>query len=222
MRFVYPDINKVFDTEDDYVNELVIENSRLLYALLLDIKQQIKGGEGRAVLSIDDKVQPMSKFAELLLDFFPFEINTRLLLNKASAALERSILQGEQYQRSLELLNEIEKFLIDSSFPFNCDVNFSNITLASLIKACGLSFAEDHDSLCEKIIDYMELVREFDKNKLFITYNLRCIVSDNEMNKFLDTILAHGYHLIMIESSLHSMLSKEKRYIVDANHCEIC
>ncbi|MDO5015327.1 MAG: type II-A CRISPR-associated protein Csn2 [Clostridia bacterium] len=222
MKFVYPDIDKVFDTEKKSVNEIVIENPQLLYSLLLDIKGQIKGDEGRSVLSNNGKILPMSKFAELLYDYFPFELNNRFIVTKATLALEKSILEGSQYSDFLELLNNIEKFLSESTLSFNCDINFSNITLSSLIKACGMYFVEDYDSLCEKIIDYIELVSEFDKNKLFITYNLRNIISDEETSRFIDTILIHKYHLIMIESSAHKLLPKESRYIVDETLCEIC
>ena len=84
-----------------------------------------------------------------------------------------------------------------------------------------MEFRDDYISLPEKLLDYMELVTEYECKKLFITYNLRSIVSDNETNLFLDSVLQHEYNVLMIESSEHSRLANEQRYIVDADLCEI-
>ena len=51
MKFVYPDIDCVFDTEIERINTIVIENPRLLCAMISDLQTQLAGGEGRAVLS---------------------------------------------------------------------------------------------------------------------------------------------------------------------------
>lgn len=40
--------------------------------------------------------------------------------------------------------------------------------------------------------------------------------------KFLETILSHGYNVTMIESSEHLRLENERRFIVDSDLCEIC
>lgn len=45
----------------------------------------------------------------------------------------------------------------------------------------------------------MELVREYDSEKMFITLNLRSYISDDEMNKFVNDVVARGYKLLMVE-----------------------
>ena len=68
----------------------------------------------------------------------------------------------------------------------------------------------------------MELVTEFERKKLFVLYNLRSLISDKEAELFLDTVLRHGYNVIMLDSSEHTRLPHEQRYIVDRSLCEIC
>ena len=46
----------------------------------------------------------------------------------------------------------------------------------------------------------MELVREYDSEKMFITLNLRIYISDDEMNKFVNDVVARGYKLLMVEN----------------------
>ena len=70
------------------------------------------------------------------------------------------------------------------------------------------------------LLDYMELVREFDHDKLFITVNLRSYYNDETILKFMETVLAHDYKVFMIENKDYPVLAKEKRRIVDEDLCE--
>ena len=85
-----------------------------------------------------------------------------------------------------------------------------------------MEFREDYDSLSEKLVDYFELVEKYDRKKLFIIYGMRSFVADKEMELFLETVLQHGYNVLMIESGERDRLPSESRYIVDSSLCEIC
>lgn len=222
MKFVHSEINHVFDTKTGKVPTLVIENPGLLYRLLVDIRGQLAGINGKCVVSNEGKILNFEKSAELLTEYVPFTINRKNLLNKASASLERSVMEGDLYVEAMELLHHVESFLLKASFDFNGDIIFSKMNFASLVKASGLEFREEYESLPEKVIDYMELVAEFEGEKLFILYNLRSLISDQETELFLDTALRREYNILMLESSEHSRLSNEQRYIVDDSLCEIC
>ena len=80
---------------------------------------------------------------------------------------------------------------------------------------------EEYDSMPEKVIDYMELVRTFDRDKLFITVNMRAFMTDEEAELFLSTVLSYGYHMLMLESSAKPLLKSESRVIIDEDLCEI-
>lgn len=222
MKLVLPEINHVFETEQGYVNELVIENQGLFYRILMDVYNQLQGLEGIAVLSENDKQIPISKYLEVLDRFIPFELSKKNLVSKLSSELEKKAIEPENYQATMELLSGIEKYLSDISFDFNCDINFNTITIPALIKATGISFCEDYDSLGEKVIDYMELVYEFDKRKLFLIVNIRSYMDDTELEMFIETVNRHGYSVVLIESKESVEIKGIKRYIVDIDLCEIC
>ena len=67
----------------------------------------------------------------------------------------------------------------------------------------------------------MELIYEFDRQKLFITVNMRSFVSDAEAELFARTVIAHGYRVLMLESAERERLSNENRLIIDGDLCEI-
>ena len=221
MKLVYPEIDRVFDTGSGKVPALIVENQGLLYRLLSDIRAQLDGNDGKCVVSSDGKVLPMEKTVELHTEFIPFSINKKALLNKASAVLERSVLEGELYGEALALTQALEAFLMKAAFPLGGDVFFSKVTFSNLLKASGPEFREEYDSLAEKLLDYMELVTEYERTKLFVLYNLRSLIADRDAELFLDSVLRHGYNVFMIESGEHTRLSGEQRYIVDESLCEI-
>ena len=221
MKFVYPDIENVFDTDIDKVNSLIIENQNLMVSLLEDVNNLLQGKDGISVLSENDKELQFDKFAELIFQYVPFSINTKSLISKVSSAFEKNAMLDERYSQTMEMLGKIESYLFDLSQNFSGDFVFSKINISSLIKSVGIEFNEDYNSLGEKLVDYFELVTEYDKRKLFITLNLRDFINDKETELFIDTVLCHGYNLIMIDSHEHKLLKNENRIIVDDSLCII-
>lgn len=220
MKIVFPGIFRVFETEQEKVNVIVVENQNLLARILMDIHAQIAGDDGETVVSEDNKVVVLKKRVELLSQFFPFSINQKSLITKISGELEKVAVQ-EHYENTMKFLSEVESFFWDLSLELKGDIRFENINVSAIIKAIGVSIRDEYDTLCEALIDYMELVREYDKDKLFIILNLRSFVNDREINSFFDTILRQHYHVILLENCEHTVLQTEERYIIDADLCEI-
>lgn len=221
MKFVYPDISMIFDTEDDRINTIIIENANLFCDVLNDIQRQISGMDGISVVSQKNVPSNMSKKVELLDRFVPFEINSKSLISKISTEIEKNALDGERYHDTVELLGRISEFLNQLTFDFNCDIVFQKMDIGSIIKACAPSILDEYQSLAEKLLDYFAMITEFIGEKLFITVNLRSYLSDAETELFMQSVRAHGYHLVMIESAERVKLSSEKRLIIDQDLCEI-
>lgn len=92
----------------------------------------------------------------------------------------------------------------------------------TLIKAAGICVDDDYDNLGEQLLDYFELVQEYDGKKLFILVNLRSYLSDAEMNLFLQNIVERDIQILILESSEHPILEWECRHIVEADFCILC
>lgn len=71
----------------------------------------------------------------------------------------------------------------------------------TLIKAAGICVDDDYDNLGEQLLDYFELVQEYDGKKLFILVNLRSYLLDAEMNLFLQNIVERDIQILILESS---------------------
>lgn len=222
MKIVFPEIDYVFDFGIyNTVYTLVIENQRLFGKLIGSIYLQLTGDDGTGVVSEGDKELSFNKCVEMITQFFPFEMNRKSLLGKIYASIEKQAQSEEMYLETAELMSQIETFLFRLTQGFSCDIVFPKINISTLLKASGAEINEDYDSLAEKIVDYFEVVTEFEQKKVFITVNLRSFITDEETKLFIDTILSHGYNVIMIENFEHTNLSNEKRIIVDSDLCVI-
>ncbi len=221
MKFVYPSIEAVFDTEMERVNCLVVENQRLLYEILEDLHRQMLGLDGRAVISKDDMPLSAGKSVELLTQFVPFDLNKKSLLQKITAELEKTAVTEAYYAETARLISELETHLYNLAFAYRCDISFPKISIGSVLKASGVEIRGEDSELGEKLVAYMELVTEFEGEKLFILLNLRSFLPDAEIALFYETVLSHGYHVLMLESSVHPLLELEQRKIVDMDLCEI-
>ena len=115
----------------------------------------------------------------------------------------------------------VELWLNDLAYDYPCDIVFSNISIPALLKAACPELRGENASIAERVLDYMELIEEFDRRKLFFTLNMRSYVADEEMDRFAHTVVSHGYSVIAIEAHAYPMLSMEKRVVIDSDLCEI-
>lgn len=221
MKIFFPEIDYLFDTECGKINTVIIENPKLFCSVLSDIAEQLSGNDGKSVLSKGDKILQQTKYLELLDSFVPFDINTKSLVTKLCVRLEETAVSDAFYAETTELIGKIEGFLYSLSFELPCDIEFTKMNVGSLVKAAGIEICNDSESIAEKIIDYIQLVTELIAEKLFITVNLRSYISDKETELLMQTVLSHGYHLLMIENCEHERLAFENRIIMDKDLCLI-
>ena len=223
MKFAHPDVGKVFVLGQASVPTLVIENQRLFSKLLHDMDAALEGRDSCVVLSRQESPISFSKHAEMIVDFLHFDLNQKTLLSKVCAALESRAISPECYLATQELLAEVENRIEEWAFAFPCHITASKVSVTSLLKAAGVEIQDDYDGAdgeAERIIDYMELVREFDRDKLFVLVNMRCYFDDAVMERFLETVVAHEYKVLMIEGRALAKLKAEDRVTIDADLCE--
>jgi CRISPR type II-A-associated protein Csn2 len=222
MKIILPQVDYVFDCGQDRCCSIVLEKQELFYRVLEDIAHQIQGEEGATVLSEEDKLLSFAKNGELLSQFVPFDMNKKALLTKITAKLNQLAVTEQFYERTQKLLAGWEKYLMELSMELVGNFDFSKISADSLLKAAGLHIDDMYDNLGEELLDYFELVQEYEGRKLFILVNLRSYMSDDEMEEFLENVLARGIQLLMLEGVEREHLRSEKRYIIDENLCLIC
>ncbi|MCI8331923.1 MAG: type II-A CRISPR-associated protein Csn2 [Clostridiales bacterium] len=223
MKLAHPAFSEVISLDGHITPTVVIENKRLFRTLICDFRCAIEGSDNNLVLSKNEKIIELSKNAELLTDFVHFNINKKPLLNKIIAELEKAAVSSEHYVKTQEFLSKVERTVDEWAFSFPCDIVSSKISVSTILKAAGVEIRneyEGHIGEVEKIFDYMELVREFDRDKLFVTVNMRAYFDDEIITEFLKTVSLHECKVLMVESQAYALLAREKRITIDADLCE--
>lgn len=221
MKYCHPFFDAAIVTGLDKVNTIVVENASAFSELLRDISSSVEGNDEQSLLYSNGKTLSFSSNAELLSSFFPFELNKKTLLTKIASALEKQALTAERYEGCMKLMSATEAFLYSLADSFDCNLSFGKISPSSIIKASGLEIVDDYTSLPEKLLDYFETVREFEREKLFFTVNLRSFLSDDEAEKFFQSVVMHQFSVIMFENKDYPTSKWEKRLILDSDLCTI-
>ena len=87
-KLVYGKYDISMSLEENYVNELIIENPPILAEMVQELTAQADGGEGGFVLSEDGKPLSVEKNLVFIKDPFSVDVNQRKLLSRLYEELE--------------------------------------------------------------------------------------------------------------------------------------
>ena len=220
MKLVYKDMGHILRFGEGYVNELIIENKKMFFDVVDSMHRQTEGLHGDCVLSISNRPVEFGKYADLTVQFAPFQMNRKSLLTKLYAALERKAQNSETYLKTGELLGELERYILGISEELPFAINCQKLAIGPIIRALSPEIEESDKEPIEKVFAYMELVRELDRDKLFVMANMRSYFSDEEMEKFTESVSLHDFNVLLLESHEAPKLNYTKRYVVDTDLCE--
>ena len=220
MILCHPQIETLLDVSLPGVTSLVIENPVFYRELLMDLYAQMDGMAGKFVLSHEGKTLSIATWVELIDNVLHFDLNTRTLLGKVQSAMEQTAVNETFFLKTAELLQQLERYTQELAFQFDCDILCKHCSVSGLLKAVGIALRDDYEDPLERLADYMELIREFDREKLFVLVNLRSFFDDDHVEKFLETVSAHGYRLLLLDGIERKKLPQERRITIDNDLCE--
>lgn len=220
MILAHPQLDTVLEFGGSNVNALVVEHPDFYRSLICDLYGQLQGEAGKLILSEKGKTLPISKWVELVDNCIHFELNRKSLLTKVCAAMERTAVSESFFLKTSELLCALEHYVDELAFELPSDIVCEKCSVAGILKGIGVSIRDDYDDPLERLIDFMELVREFDRDKLFVLVGLRSFFADQQVEAFLKTLLDHGYRVLLLDCVSREKLSSEKRLTIDNDLCE--
>ena len=124
-------------------------------------------------------------------------------------------------QRTHKLLADLECYLNDLAMEQDVELTYEKLSLNNLLKSVGARVVIDYNKLVERLFAYMDLVRRFEGEKLFLLVNLRSFVSNEDMELFMQTVVAHGLQVLLVDNQAYPLLPLERRRIIDMDLCEI-
>ena len=220
MILCHPEIETIIDFSSSHIQSVVIESPSFFRYLMVDLYTQ-KGGEpGKFVLSDGGKTLSMSTSIEIIDNCLRFDLNTKPILNKIISSMEKHSVDEDFFLKTSQILQQVEQYIDELAFSFNCDLVYNHCSTAGLLKSVGLSLRDEYTDFLERLADYMELVREFDRDKLFVLVNIRSFFSDSHIEKFFETAFSHGYNILLLDNIGRKKLRFENRLSIDNDLCE--
>ena len=134
--------------------------------------------------------------------------------------MEQQAVSEDFFLKTSGLLGQLESYMDELSFSLPCDIVCEKCTVSGLVKSMGIHIRDDYEDPMERLLDYMELIREFDRDKLFVLVGLRSFFSDHAVSLFLKTALNHGFHILLMDCVDRQKLPQERRLTIDKDLCE--
>lgn len=221
MKLAYENFSTIIETSPQTVTGIIIENPSMLFRFLADMRETVEGQVEKIVLSSDNKIVDFSKNVELLTDFIRFDLNQKALLSKIMTSIDQISQSDKFYDKSQQILARIESHIMELTIDFPCEFAYEKLNMLSVIKAMGISLTDDYFCLEEKLLAYMDMVRDFLNKKLFILVNCRGFIPCHQMQDFVNTALQREHEILFVDNMSYPRLLQEKRLIIDEDLCEI-
>ena len=220
MKIASPCFSEVIEIPEGTTFELVLENQNLFRSFLGDLRFQFEGGDGSAVLSVDNTPVSISKNVDILDNFAPFDINTKTMLSKISSFMEKTAVDEEHLLQTSALIAEIENYMYELSFSFPFRTECRKLNISSVIKAVSVFITDDGKSAAETVVNYMTALTELDKSRIFIAVNVRCFFSDGEISEIVKETETRQLRLLLLENTARTRIDGVERLTVDSDLCE--
>ncbi len=221
MRLVNIKYGMNIEFDENEILEIVIEQPRAFSEIVYMLINQCNGADEDFILSEDEQIIKLNKYADIIMDFFAVSPNNKKIITKLYSGLE------EIAQNYIEEKTDINSKIVSvldaittsegcAEISYNLDYNWTD-----LFKLYNISFSDDYLSLIDKITSYIKIVSQFTDIKILFFINARSYLTKDEMNVLYETARYCKINIALIESHEFVERNDEKRYIIDKDLCFI-
>jgi len=213
-------LNSPLIFEDRYINILIIERSSYFYKIVKELHMQSKDLGGEFVLSDKNITLPLSKNISLITNPFTIDPNERDTINGLFSKMKIDAMGEELYLDTNELILKLEFKLQNIMSRQPMQLVMENLDMINLFKIANIKF-EISEPLLEKLCDYVSILSEYRKIKLFIFINIKSYMTESDLEQFYTFVQYQKINILLIERYSSNHLKSEKIKIIDEDICEI-
>ncbi len=220
MKLKLENIEQEFDYDKNNVCQLVLEDPEMFFNLTNGLIKQANGDEQVCFLYDKDKDLDLSKYAEIVSDYYSFSCNSK----KINSLVQKKILQiceNLDFAEDLDKLNKIlSKFInkisdnVDIPIETNKDIQFPEI-----VKFMDIDVRES-ESLLDRLLDYINILGKLKNTKLLILFNPTLYLSEKKI-KILFKQCVYNEIKVFLVCNLDNNLFADKKVVIDKELCEI-
>ena len=220
MKLKINNIQQEFDFDNNDICQLILEDSEMFFNKTNNILKQLDGGVPECFLYENDKDMDLSKYAEIVHDYYSFTCNNK----KINSLVQKKILQlcesldfvGELDNLNKTLIKVVQKISdnVDVQIEMNKDIQFNEI-----VKFMDIEIKEGEE-LFDKLIEYINILAKLKSVRLLIFYNLPTYMSMKNIKLILKQCVYNELKVLLICNKDNNLLV-DKKIIIDEELCEI-
>ncbi len=222
MKLVHKELPFQILFEEEFVPVCLIESPVWWRILQREIYTQVQGGEGRWVLSEEEKELKLSKAAHLILSPIYLDENQKSLWNGVTRLIGTKVMDEAHWKDWQEINALLHRFFaeLETEFLFSYYLD-GEIDVPALAKSLGLRIETDFKSDLERLLAYCILVKEVLGIKLFIFVQLHDYFTEKELTLLYEEIQTRKWNALLLETHVEQRVLGEKYYIIDKDGCGI-
>jgi len=222
LKLVHPDWEMQIRWTETKIPVLVIENEQCLFNTVDELHRQINFGDGKFVLSSNDKSLDMQNKAELILSPWSVDFSQRKITAKLLTLAKGEAVNETNYIATQQIITSVLKYVGDLSSDLPVDVLYDlDFDITELLKIVHLSINAEEMTLLEKMLQYMKVFTQLFGETCFIFNGFRNYIEQERLSEFYQNALAEKFTLLMIEAHCQEKTKEEKLYIIDSDLCQI-
>lgn len=222
MKLVHSDLSADILNDKNVFTEWILESPELYAKYLQELFSQQNGEEGQFVLSHKEKELNIAKSVEIIVNPFNVEINGRKILNKLYTELDQLSKSEIMYTKTLELTGKMQEYMLELEQNTEYILEFDmDLDMTALFKTVGIRHEEQETDFFERLIRYIKIAVNVLSTKVFVFINIRSYLTDLQMQELIKEISYQEVKALFIENQERSCMEGGRRYIIDADGCEI-
>lgn len=219
MKLLYRAYGCTLPLVENRVHRLCIEQPLAYREIVRSIYQQCSGGDGGAILSDGIEPLPLHKLADVLLEPFSLQFDSKKMSSKLYKELEHIVLE-ELYADYTDLqgtlLTFMDKLLLKVPYPVMVEDMVEAKELFKLMK-CRIDYG--CTTLSEALCGYVTLLAQLCGVKVLFLVDCEKYLTDDERQALQQTANYHKIILVHIEASSERLAADDVYCIVDKDYC---
>lgn len=221
MKLQYTDYGIELSLKENSVHRLCIESPQAYAEIVQSLYQQCNGEEGNAILS--DGVQPLEfdKYAEILLEPFSLQFDTKKINTKLYKELTQITLDG-CYSEYIGLQGELQTFIETVAMKVPYPVSYEEVLdFKDICKLFKVHIDYQYDTLAEKLCGYVTLLSQLCGIQILFLVDIEKYLTKEEQRDLQQTANYHKIILIYVDAGLGHYSEDDRYCILDKDYCVI-
>ncbi len=223
MKLLHKDFNFVFHFKENKSNLLVVEQPAIFLKLVRELTEYGNEEESGFILSENDEILKKKDKLVCVINPLSISLNERKLLSRLGEMLKREILSTELLIEGNQILSILENYMLNVVRSMEWNLIYSDkMDIQSLLRIAEIRFEDTHETLVEKILDYMEISRGLLDIKCFVFVHLLSYLTEYEIEKFYEYVYYQKINVLLLENRQPNVINTfSDIIIIDKDSCEI-